>query len=503
MEVPQQPLEGSTLVLLTLALALASFMQLLDTSIANVSIPAIAGDLAASPNQGTWVITSFTVSNAIAMPLTGWLSRRFGEVRVFVFATALFTLASGLCGLAPNLGLLIAARVMQGAFAGPMIPLSQSLLISSYPPERKTFALSLWSMTVVVAPIMGPIMGGWITDNFSWPWIFYINLPVGLLAAFLTWQALRDRESAIVRQPIDTIGLMLLIVSVGALQIMLDKGNEMDWFESSEIVVLGLVALLGLIFFVVWELTEQHPVVDLHLFSGRNFFIGSLVFSLGYMAFFANIVILPLWLQTNMGYTATWAGLATAPIGLLPLFLSTLLARHMHRSDPRLWATVAFGVFGATAYWFSGFNTDIAFSNIVIPRFIQGIGILTFFVPLTTLTLAGLPPQLMASAAGLMAFTRFVAASIGVSLSIAYWEHRTAYHHSTLVENATPYSPVTADTLSAAQSVGFDATTGLTMIDRMAHQQAVMLATNDFFLVSAGIFVVLMFSVWFARAPKA
>ncbi|MCK9283652.1 MAG: DHA2 family efflux MFS transporter permease subunit [Rhodocyclaceae bacterium] len=503
MEAPPPPLHGTPLILLTLALGLATFMQVLDTSIANVSIPAIAGDLAASPNQGTWVITSFTVSCAIGMPLTGWLSRRFGEVRLFVLSCLLFTLASWLCGLAPNLPLLIAARVMQGAVAGPLIPLSQSLLIANYPPERKTFALAVWSMTAVVAPIMGPIMGGWLTDNFSWPWIFYINLPIGVLASFVTWQILKHRETVRVSQPIDTVGLVLLIVGVGTLQIMFDKGNELDWFESSEIIALAVVSVVALTFLIAWELTEQHPVVDLHLYGGRTFFFGSVVISIGYMAYMGNIVMLPLWLQTNMGYTATWAGLVTAPIGILPLLLSTSLARHMHRFDLRLWGTVSFGVFAAISYWYSGFNTDVAVSNIVVPRVIQGIAVVTFFVPLTTLTLAGLPPHMIASASGLMSFTRYLGAGIGVSLSIALWERRTAYHHSTLVENVTPFSPVTADTLSAIHAVGIDAPIDLAVLDRLADHQAVMLATSDYFYFSAGLFVVLMLLVWFARPPKA
>ena len=493
------PLAGASLVFLTLGLGMATFMQVLDTSIANVSIPAIAGDLAVSPNQGTWVITSFTVSNAIAMPLTGWLSRRFGEVRLFALSTLLFTLASWLCGLAPNLPLLIAARVMQGAVAGPMIPLSQSLLIGNYPPERKTLALVLWSMTAVVAPIMGPILGGWITDNFTWPWIFFINIPVGLASAFMTWRLLQGRESTIVRQPIDMFGLILLVVGIGALQIMLDKGNEMDWFESNQLIVLGLLALVTLTIFIIWELYEEHPVVDLYLYGQGNFLVGSVVLSFGYMAFFGNLVMLPLWLQTEMGYTATWAGLVTAPVGILPLLVSTALARHMHRLDLRLWGAMSFAIFGLISYWYSGFNTDIGPANIVVPRVIQGLGIVTFFVPLTTLTLAGLPPNMIASASGLMTFTRIIGASFGTSLSITLWERRTAYHHSVLVENATPYSPVTADTLAGLHGAGFDGSNDLAVLDQLAHHQAVMLATNDFFLFSALLFAVLMVIVWFAR----
>ena len=311
------PLTGSARLWGTLALSAATFMNVLDTSIANVSLPAIAGDLGVSPNQGTWVITSFGVANAIAVPLTGWLSQRFGQVRLFVMSVLLFVLSSWLCGLAPNMPTLIAFRVLQGLVAGPLIPLSQSLLLSSYPPARAGVAMALWSMTTLIAPVMGPLLGGWITDNLTWPWIFYINIPVGLGAALVTWRIFHTRESATRKLPIDSIGLGLLVLWVGALQIMLDKGQELDWFHSTEIVALGLVALVGLLAFLIRELTEEHPVVDLTLFKLRNFWAGALALSVGYGLFFGNVVLLPLWLQQYMGYTATQAGMILAPVGAL------------------------------------------------------------------------------------------------------------------------------------------------------------------------------------------
>src|SRR5437867_1532056 len=247
---PPPPLTGSARAWGTLALSAATFMNVLDTSIANVSLPAIAGDLGVSPNQGTWVITSFGVANAIAVPLTGWLSQRFGQVRLFMASVILFVITSWLCGLAPNMTTLIFFRVLQGLVAGPMIPLSQSLLLSSYPKALAGLAMALWSMTTLVAPVMGPLLGGWITDNISWPWIFYINIPVGFGAAFITWSIFRKRESVTRKLPIDSVGLALLVIWVGALQIMLDKGKELDWFHSGEVVALGIVSLVGLIAFV-------------------------------------------------------------------------------------------------------------------------------------------------------------------------------------------------------------------------------------------------------------
>ena len=493
------PLHGFVLVLLTLALGLGTFMQVLDTSIANVSLPAISGDLAVSPNQGTWVITSFAVSNAIALALTGWLSRRFGQVRLFALSTLLFTLASWLCGLAPNLPLLIAARVLQGAVAGPMIPLSQSLLLANYPSEKKGLALALWSVTVMVAPIMGPIMGGWITDNISWPWIFYINIPVGIFSAFLTWRLLRERETDMVRIPVDKIGLFLLVLGIGALQILLDKGNELDWFESKQILALGVVAVVALTFLIAWELTEDHPIVDLHLFGNRNFLIGVVTLSIGYLVFFGNVVILPLWLQTQMGYTATWAGLAAAPVGILSIFFSPLVGKNMHKLDLRIWASFSFAVFAGVSYWNSHFNTDVTFWQLVIPRLIMGIGVSAFFVPLMSLTLSDIPPRFLASATGLSNFVRILGGSFGTSLSITLWDRRAAYHHELLAERVTEFSPVTNDALATLAGLEQPLSASYAMLERSMQQQAVMLATNEIFWLSSLMFAGLMLLVWLAR----
>ena len=494
-----QPLHGLALVLLTLALGLGTFMQVLDTSIANVSLPAISGDLAVSPNQGTWVITSFAVSNAIALALTGWLSRRFGQVRLFALSTLLFTLASWLCGLAPTLPLLIAARVLQGAVAGPMIPLSQALLLANYPNEKKGLALALWSITVMVAPIMGPIMGGWITDNISWPWIFYINIPVGIFSSFLTWRLLHKRESEMAKLPVDKVGLFLLVLGIGTLQILLDKGNELDWFESRQILLLAITSVVSLVFLAVWELTEDHPIIDLHLFQNRNFLIGVATLSIGYLVFFGNVVILPLWLQTQMGYTATWAGMAAAPVGILSIFITPFGGKNMHKLDLRIWASLSFAVFAGTSFWNSHFNTDTTFWQLITPRLIMGIGVSAFFVPLMSLTLSDIPPNLLASAAGVSNFIRILGGSFGTSLSITLWDRRAAFHHEMMAERVTEYSSTTNDAMATLGGLDQPLSSGYAMLERTMQQQAVMLATNDIFWVSALIFAGLIFLVWFAR----
>jgi len=496
---PPAPLEGLGLVLGTLVLSLATFMNVLDSSIANVSIPAIAGDFGVSPNQGTWVITSFAVSNAISVPLTGWLTERFGMVRLFTLSIALFVLASLLCGLAPNLGMLILCRVIQGLVAGPMIPLSQALLLQSYPKQKAGMALAMWSMTTLVAPVMGPLLGGWITDNMSWPWIFYINVPVGVFAALITWSLYKKRDTPTRKLPIDSIGLASLVIWVGALQIMLDKGKELDWFASPMIVILGLVALVGFVFFLIWELNEVHPVVDLHLFTRRNFWVGTLALSLGYGAFFGNVVLLPLWLQQYMGYTATWAGIIMAPVGLLAIVLTPFVGKTTQKADPRIYATIAFATFAVVLWLRAGFNTNADVATLILPTIVQGIAMAFFFIPLVTLSLSGLSPDRIPAASGLSNFARITAGAFGTSIATTLWEHRAALHHAQLAESINGASIPTTQALTQLSALGMSHEQSLGYLNRLLDQQAFMLSANDIFAASAVLFVGLIVIVWFAK----
>lgn len=497
------PLTGGQLVLGTIALSLATFMNVLDSSIANVSIPAIAGDFGVSASQGTWVITSFAVSNAIAVPLTGWLTQRFGMVRLFTTSIALFVLASLLCGLAPNLGMLILFRVIQGLVAGPMIPLSQSLLLQSYPKEKSGTALAMWSMTTLVAPVMGPLLGGWITDNMTWPWIFYINIPIGLIATSITWSIYRTRESATRKLPIDSIGLGLLVVWVGSLQIMLDKGKELDWFASNQIIALGLVSLVSFIAFLIWELTEKHPIVDLSLFARRNFWVGTLALSLGYGVFFGNVVLLPLWLQQYMGYTATWAGIILAPVGLLAIFFSPIVGKNIGRVDPRIFATISFLVFALVLWMRSLFNTQADVTTLMIPTIIQGVAMAFFFIPLVSLTLSGLPHDRIPAASGLSNFARITAGAFGTSITTTLWDNRAAAHHVQLVESINSASIATQHTMATLAAKGMTPQQSLGLINRLVNEQAFMLSVSDIFAASAGLFLLLVAVVWLAKPAKS
>ena len=496
-----QPLTGGRLALGTFALSLATFMNVLDTSIANVSLSAIAGDLGVSPEQGTWVITSFAVANAISLPLTGWLSQRYGQVRLFTSAIVLFVLASLACGLAPSIELLIFFRIVQGAVAGPMIPLSQALLLQSYPKERADSALAMWSITTLVAPVVGPVLGGWLTDNFSWPWIFYINLPIGLLAGIITWSLLHKRETKTVRAPIDVVGIVLLVAGVGALQFMLDNGNDHDWFASPMISTLGIVALVCLTFLIVWELHAKHPIVDLALFKERNFTVGVLALSLGMFAFFGINVVFPLWLQVTLNYTATWAGLATAPVGVLAFLMAPILGRNLHRLELRGVVTFSFIVFAITSYWFSTFTSLASFSSLVLPRFVMGIAIPCFFIPLNQIYLSGLPPEQIASATGLSNFCRTIGSSISTAVMVTLWQHRGETHHATLTENIDATHPAATQFLQQGSHLGLSHTQSLGLLDQLVTRESLTLAVNDVFLACAVLFVVLIPILWFARPP--
>lgn len=500
---PLPPLEGSARVWGTIALSAATFMNVLDTSIANVSLPAIAGDLGVSPNQGTWVITSFAVANAIAVPLTGWLSQRFGQVRLFVTSVLLFVLASWLCGLAPNMTTLIVFRTLQGFVAGPMIPLSQALLLSSYPSALAGLATAMWAITTLVAPVLGPLLGGWITDNISWPWIFYINIPVGLIAASASWMLYRKRETATRQLPIDAVGLSLLVLWVGSLQIMLDKGKELDWFHSPEVVALAVVAVVGFAFFLAWELTEEHPVVDLTLFKDRNFWAGSLATSIGYGLFFANVVLLPLWLQQYMGYTATQAGIVMAPVGLFAIVLSPIVGKSIGKVDPRYFATVAFVVFALVLWMRARFNTQVDMGTIMIPTIVQGIAMAFFFIPLVTITLSCIAPERIAAASGMANFMRITAGSFGTSIATTLWEDRAALHHAQLAEGIHQGSQGAGSALAGLAGAGLSPGQALAQVNRLVDQQAFMLSASELFYLSALLFLALIPLVWLTRPRRA
>lgn len=487
-----------SLLLTTIGLSLATFMQVLDTTIANVALPTISGNLGVSYEQGTWVITSFAVSNAIALPLTGWLSRRFGEVKLFIWATLLFVLASFLCGIAQSMPELVGFRVLQGVVAGPLYPMTQTLLIAVYPPAKRGMALALLAMVTVVAPIAGPILGGWITDSYSWPWIFFINVPIGLFAAAVVRQQMRTRPVVTSRQPMDYIGLLTLVIGVGALQVVLDKGNDLDWFESSFIIVGSLISLVFLAVFVIWELTDRHPVVNLRLFAHRNFRVGTIVLVGGYAGFFGINLILPQWLQTQMGYTATWAGLAVAPIGLLPVLMSPFVGKYAHRFDLRVLAGLAFLAIGSSCYMRAGFTSEVDFQHVALVQLFMGIGVALFFMPTLSILLSDLPPQQIADGSGLATFLRTLGGSFAASLTTWIWIRRADQHHAYLSEHISQFDPATRHTL---EQLGGASPQNYAQLEQILNGQAYMMSTVDYFTLMTWVFAGLILLVWFAKPP--
>jgi len=498
---PLIPLPAGTRGLAAFALALGTFMQVLDTTIANVSLPTIAGSLGVSTDQGTWIITSFAVSNGISVPLTGFLMQRYGVVRTFVASVALFTIASFLCGIAWSFESLIAFRVLQGAVSGPMIPGSQALLMSIFPASKRGMALAIWSMTTLIAPVMGPLLGGYISDNYSWPWIFLINLPIGLFAAFVCWRALAKSETPTQRMPVDGIGLAMLVVWVGALQIMLDTGKDAGWFDSGAIITLALVAAVGFVAFLIWELTEKHPIVDLTLFRGRNFAIGTAVTCVGYGLFFGNVVILPLWLQTQLGYTATWAGLVQAPAGLIAMLCSPFVGRNVNRYDARWFATVAFLMMALTLYMRSLLNSQAAFGDFVLPMLVQGVSMAFFFVSVITIQLDGIPPQRVPAATSIANFLRITAGAFSTSIATTVWENRADLHQSRLAEATSAYDPAAQQAVATLHGYGLNDTQTIGALTRGLVEQSFMLSSLDYFRITGILALGVVGLVWLTRRP--
>lgn len=493
------PLTGMALIGAAIVLSLANFMVVLDTTIANVSVPHIAGGLAVSPSQGTWVITSYAVAEAITVPLTGWLVQRFGGVKVFLASMVGFGIFSLACGLAPSFGALVFFRVLQGLCGGPIMPTSQTLLLQIFPKEKSAQALGIWSITLVVGPIAGPLLGGAISDSIGWHWIFFINIPVAIGIVIAGWAMLRAHDNPTRRAPVDYVGLLLLIVWVGAFQIMLDKGKELEWFESSTIVALAVVAAIGFACFLIWELTAENPIVDLKIFRHRGFVVGVTTLSVVFGTFFATVVLIPLWLQTSMGYTATWAGYASAFNGVLAVLMSPLVARLLGaRVDPRI--MISWGIFGLSlvAFWRSHFNTEVTFWAVALPFLAQGMFLPFFMVPITALTLSSVRPEETASAAGLSNFLRTCAGAFATSLMTTAWENTATEKRGLLVGhlNDVPgaVDVMTARGLTPEQATG--------QIDHLVQNQAVMLATNHLFLISAVLFLFAASIVWLAPKPR-
>ncbi|UNW06469.1 MULTISPECIES: DHA2 family efflux MFS transporter permease subunit [Acinetobacter] len=496
--VPYGNLTGGKLMLAAFVLALANFMVVLDMTIANVSVPHITGSLAVSSSQGTWVITSYAVAEAICVPLTGWLAGRFGSVRLFGVCLLGFTIFSILCGISTSLEMLVFCRIGQGLFGGPIMPLSQTLLLRIFPPEKQSQAMGMWAMTTVVGPILGPILGGTISDNLSWHWIFFINIPVGLFCGLAALKLLKPAETETNALKIDKGGLFLLILWIGALQLMLDLGHEHDWFSSSFISTLAVLAIVGLIIFTIWELTERHPIVDIRIFRYRGFTFAVLSLAFAFGAFFSSIVLIPQWVQINLGYTATWAGYLTATMGFGSLLMSPIVAKMATKYDQRILASFGLTLLAVVTLMRAFWTTDADFMALAWPQILQGFAVPFFFIPLSNMALASVQPQEMASAAGLMNFLRTMAGAIGASIAVTIWDDHSKVARSELVGKLN-----VEETQNTLMAQGMSSDSALGYISSLVDKEALTLSANHLFLILAMVFIFAALIVWLAPRPKA
>lgn len=494
--IPQ--LQGAELYLAAITLACINFVVVLDTTVANVSVPHIAGSLAIAPNQGTYVITSYQVAEAITVPLTGWLAGRFGTVKLFTWAILMFGIFSALCGMAQSLDMLVMARIFQGIAGGPLMPLSQTLLMRIFPKEKMGTAMAIWSMTTLVAPILGPIVGGYICDAWSWPFIFLINVPIALACSFFGWQILKNFETPMRKNPIDYIGFVLLAIWVGCFQFIMDKGSELGWFDSPVVIAMALVSVIGFIAFLIWELTDAHPIVDLHVFRHRGFTVPVTVLCLTFGGFFGAAVLTPLWLQTYMGYTATWAGSVMGMTGVLAVFSAPVAAKLSSRVDPRI--LVSFGVgWLAMVMFLRSINTvEMTYWQVAWPILIQGIGMPFFFVPLSGMALSSVAHGETASAAGLMSFARTLSGAFATALITSQWSDRTTMNQTELAGVTDRFGAATSQ-LGAS---GFSPEQITTQLTTMVQSQSSLLAVNHIFQGVAAILFASCLVMWLAPKPR-
>jgi MFS transporter, DHA2 family, multidrug resistance protein len=497
--------------IVAIAVMFATFMEVLDTTVVNVSLPHIASSMSATTDEATWALTSYLVANAIILPMTGWLAGRFGRKNLLMLSTTGFTLASFLCGAAPNLALLIVFRIIQGATGGALQPLSQAVLLETFKPEDRGRAMGFWAVGIVVAPILGPVVGGWLTENYSWRWVFYINLPVGIIALLMTRMFVFDppylrRES----QGIDYWGMGLLVVGIGALQFVLDKGQQEDWFASTMITTLAVISVVALVALVIYELRTPHPIVDLRLFKDRSYSVGVFLMTVVGFALYGSLVLLPLMLQTLFGYSSLAAGEAMAPRGVGSLFMMPLVGVMTAYIDPRKLLSVGLVVGGLTMLWLGNINLEAGYWDFVWPQVLQGLGLSLLFVPLTTVSMATIEPRRMGYATSLFNLMRNIGGSVGIAMTGTMLARRRQAFGSLLGEHVTIFDPATSEMLAQLKAA-FLARTGdavaatnqaYVVLYGMVQRQAAMVSFVMIFRLLGILFFVMVPLVLLMRKPQ-
>jgi len=489
--------------LITITVMLPAIMEIIDTSVANVALPHMQGSLNAGVDEVTWVLTSYLVANAVVLPMTGWLSRVFGRKRFLMTCIVLFTLASLLCGAAPNLALLIFFRVLQGAAGGALIPISQAILMETFPPNQRGMAMAIFGIGAMFGPIVGPALGGWITDNMNWRWIFYINLPIGIIAMTMCAFFIFDPDylkEKVKELKIDYWGLFLLTTSMGSLQVVLDKGQQEDWFSSPFIITFSIIFIVSIVALIWVELTHRHPIINLRLFKNLSFSAGNLIMFVVGFALYSSIMLIPLFLQTLMGYSATDAGMVMAPGGVATLLTMPFVGAALAKRDGRKIVFVGLLIGAASMFIMQGLNLQGSFWNYTWPRIVLGVGLAMIFVPLTTVTLATISRTEMGNATGMFNLLRNIGGSVGIAMAATLLARYEQFYQTSLVANVNPYNPVWqmryAGLKQALVSKGVGITqsdtTALGMMYGAVRRQAGALAFNRIFFIIGLAFLVII-----------
>ena len=500
---------------IAVTVTLATFMEVLDTSIANVALPHISGNLSAGQDESTWVLTSYLVSNAIVLPLSGWFSSLIGRKRFYMACVALFTVSSFLCGLAPSLGMLVVFRILQGAGGGGLQPSEQAILNDTFPLEKRGMAFAVYGIAVVVAPTIGPWLGGWITDNFSWRWIFYINIPVGIISLLLTSVLISDppymkRASIKSGFRIDYIGIGLISLGLGSMQIILDKGQRDDWLASNFIRFFFVLMIVGLVAGIIWELREKQPVVDLRMLKDRNFAVATLaMFFLGFVLY-ASTVLIPQFLQQLLGYTAELAGLALSPGGAVIMLMMPVVGFLVSRVDTRFLITFGCIVCASALFVMAGWDLGLDYSHAVRARMLQSFGLAFLFIPINVAAFAYVPREKTNMGTGIINLARNIGASVGIATVTTMLERRTQAHQQRLIEHVSTFSSAYHNTLngtqtrlvSAGSSLAHAASQAEQMIYGTVQRQAEMLAFIDDFKMLGVVFFAVIPALLLLRKPS-
>ena len=497
--------------LITITVMLPTIMEIVDTSVANVALPHMQGSLNAGTDEVTWVLTSYLVSNAVILPMTGWLARMFGRKRFLITCVTLFTLASFLCGAAPNLATLIFFRILQGAAGGALIPTSQAILMETFPPREQGMAMAIFGVGAMFGPIVGPALGGWITDNLNWRWIFYINIPIGVIAVAMATYFIFD--PAYLRRKkmrIDYWGLGLLTVGLGALQIVLDKGQQEDWFNSSLIISSSVISIAALILLIYVELKHEHPIVNLRLFKNITFSAGNFIMFMVGFCLYSSIMLIPLFLQTLMGYNATLAGMVLAPGGVATLITMPLVGAYLQRGDGRKVVFAGLMIGAVSMFMMQKFTLEASYWDFVWPRVVLGIGLAMIFVPLTTVTLASIAREEMGNATGIFNLLRNIGGSVGIAIAATLIARYSQFYQNSLVGHVNPYSPQTQAKLAALKKAamlgGSDPVSAdkvsLAALYGIVHRQAGILAYNHIFWTVGLVFLVVIPLLLLLKRPR-